>query len=72
MVILWSFRLFWDIFWDIFWAMGYILWPFGKLHSGNLVYFSHFGVVCREKVGNPGLDRHLQGRDWWRRTFTTR
>jgi hypothetical protein len=34
----------------------YILWPFGTL-CGHLVYFSHFGMLYREKSGNPGLKR---------------
>jgi hypothetical protein len=32
----------------------YILWTFGIIHN-NLVHFSRFGVLYREKSGNPGL-----------------
>jgi hypothetical protein len=31
----------------------YILWTFGIVR-GNLVYFSHFGILYEEKSGNPG------------------
>jgi hypothetical protein len=30
----------------------YILWAFGTVR-GNLVYFSHFGILCKGKSGNP-------------------
>jgi hypothetical protein len=30
----------------------YILWTFGMV-SGNLVYFSRFGILYQEKSGNP-------------------
>jgi hypothetical protein len=32
----------------------YILWSFGNLGSGNLVYFFRFGILYQEKSGNPG------------------
>jgi hypothetical protein len=34
-------------------AIWYILWPFGILF-GYLVHFSRFGMLYREKSGNPG------------------
>jgi hypothetical protein len=36
-----------------FTVLCYILWTFGIV-SGNLVYFSRFGILYREKSGNPG------------------
>jgi hypothetical protein len=33
----------------------YILWPL----SGYLVYFPRFGLLYREKSGNPVDDRHV-------------
>jgi hypothetical protein len=36
-----------------FTVIGYILWPFGTI-CGYSVYFSHFGMLYREKSGNPG------------------
>jgi hypothetical protein len=33
-------------------AIWYILWSFGTF-CGHLVYFSHFGMLYREKSGNP-------------------
>jgi hypothetical protein len=38
----------------------YILWPFGTFY-GCLVYFSRFGMLYKEKSGNPGLG-HIFGR----------
>jgi hypothetical protein len=32
----------------------YMLWPFGTF-CGHLVIFSHFGMLYREKFGNPGI-----------------
>jgi hypothetical protein len=49
---------------NILWALGigilrpftqYILWPFGNLHSRNLVYFTRFGILYRQKSGNPAF-----------------
>jgi hypothetical protein len=37
-----------------FTAIGNILWPFG-IFCGNLVYFPRFGILDKEKTGNPGL-----------------
>jgi hypothetical protein len=31
----------------------YILWPFGTF-NGQSVYFSRFGMLHKEKSGNPG------------------
>jgi hypothetical protein len=42
--------------WSIFAAIGNILWPFG-IFCGSLVYFSRFGILDREKSGNPGGNR---------------
>jgi hypothetical protein len=39
-------------------AIWYILWPFGTF-CGLLVYFSRFGMLCREKSGNPAWDQSL-------------
>jgi hypothetical protein len=33
----------------------YILWTFGKF-CGNLVYFSRFDVLHKEKSGNPAVE----------------
>jgi hypothetical protein len=33
-------------------AKWYVLWPFDTL-CGHLVYFSRFGILYREKSGNP-------------------
>jgi hypothetical protein len=33
----------------------YILWTFGIVR-GNLLYFSRFGILYKEKSGNPGYD----------------
>jgi hypothetical protein len=44
-----------DIFYSplvYFTAIWYILWPFGIIY-GNLVYFSRFGMLYKEKSGNP-------------------
>jgi hypothetical protein len=35
-----------------FTAVRYILWPFG-ITSGNLEYFSRFGILYQDKSGNP-------------------
>jgi hypothetical protein len=35
----------------------YILWTFGIVRS-NLVYFSPFGILYREKSGNPGIETY--------------
>jgi hypothetical protein len=32
-----------------------ILWPFGNLHSGNLVYLSPFWYVVSRKIWHPEL-----------------
>jgi hypothetical protein len=34
-------------------AIGNILFPFG-IFCGNFVYFPRFGILDREKPGNPG------------------
>jgi hypothetical protein len=34
-------------------AKWHILWPIGTF-CGHLVYFSRFGMLTREKSGNPG------------------
>jgi hypothetical protein len=34
-------------------AIRYILWPFG-IFNCHLVYFSRFGMLYKEKYGNPG------------------
>jgi hypothetical protein len=36
-------------------SIWYILWAFG-MFCGQLVYFSIFGMLCREKSGNPDRD----------------
>jgi hypothetical protein len=36
-----------------FTVICYILWTFGIV-SGNLVYFSRFGIFYQEKSGSPG------------------
>jgi hypothetical protein len=36
-------------------AIWYILWPFGNFVV-SLVYFPHFGILNKEKSGNPGWD----------------
>jgi hypothetical protein len=50
------------IFYDhfvYFTAKWYILWPFGAV-CGHLVYiFPRFGMLYREKSGNPGLGAFL-------------
>jgi hypothetical protein len=33
-------------------AIWYILWPFGNI----VVIFHHFGILCQEKSGNPGIE----------------
>jgi hypothetical protein len=38
------------VFWDILWAFGVI--------SSNLVYFSRFGILYKEKSGNSGRADH--------------
>jgi hypothetical protein len=35
-----------------FTAKWYIIWPFGAF-CGYSVYFCRFGMLCREKSGNP-------------------
>jgi hypothetical protein len=37
-----------------------ILWTFGTVR-GNLVYFSRFGILYKEKSGNPGRPRAKLG-----------
>jgi hypothetical protein len=37
-------------------AIGNSLWPFG-IFCGNLVYFPRFGILDKEKSGNPALQR---------------
>jgi hypothetical protein len=37
----------------IFYYFWYIMWPF-DIVDGHLVYFSRFGVLHQEKLGNPG------------------
>jgi hypothetical protein len=52
-------------YWYILWPFGlltpicYILCPFGIFY-GNLVYFSRFGMLHREKSGNPGPCRFVR------------
>jgi hypothetical protein len=41
---------FWRVHFTVF---CYILWIFGII-SGNLAYFSRFGILYQEKSGNPG------------------
>jgi hypothetical protein len=36
----------------------YILWPLGTF-CGPLVYFSRFGMLYREKSGNPVVEHHF-------------
>jgi hypothetical protein len=36
-------------------AIWYILWPFGKF-CGHLYIFPRFGILHREKYGNPDLN----------------
>jgi hypothetical protein len=36
----------------------YILWTF-SIASGNLVYFSCFGILYQEKSGNPANNYHF-------------
>jgi hypothetical protein len=36
-------------------AIWYILCSVGIGIHGHLVYFSRFGILCKEKSGNPGL-----------------
>jgi hypothetical protein len=43
-----------------FMVFCYILWTFGVV-CGNLVYFSHFGILYKEKSGNPALSPKF----WW-------
>jgi hypothetical protein len=38
--------------------ISYILWAFGRF-CGNLVDFPRFGILYREKYGNPVSDRDL-------------
>jgi hypothetical protein len=48
------------IFYDhlvYFTAIGNILWPFGIFY-GHLEFFPRFGILYREKSGNPDLDRN--------------
>jgi hypothetical protein len=33
----------------------YMLWTFGIVR-GNLVYFSRFGILYKEKSGNPAIE----------------
>jgi hypothetical protein len=42
----------------IFMAKWYTLWPFGTIF-GHLVYFSRFGMLYREKSGNPVLRNRI-------------
>jgi hypothetical protein len=51
LVFLWSFRLFYSQM-VYFMAIWYIWWPLG-MFGGLLVYFSRFGMLYREKSGNP-------------------
>jgi hypothetical protein len=48
LVILWSFWLFYG-YWVHFMAIWYTLWSFG-------IHIFRFGMLCREKSGNPDLD----------------
>jgi hypothetical protein len=50
--ILWPFGVFCGHL-VYFMAIWYILGPFGLLY-GYLVYFSRFGILYKEKSGNPG------------------
>jgi hypothetical protein len=50
--------------WVNFLAIWYFLWRSG-IFSGNLVHFSHFGILKHEKSGKPAfsvkLKRNLNG-----------
>jgi hypothetical protein len=48
-----------------FTVICYILWTFGIVR-GNLVYFSRFGIMYREKSGNPETNRRRRGRTSFR------
>jgi hypothetical protein len=37
------------------WYILWILWPFGTF-CGHLVHFPRFGILYREKSGNPGVE----------------
>jgi hypothetical protein len=41
----------------------HILWTFGIVH-GNLVYFSCFGVLCKEKSGNPAQNCKISSNNY--------
>jgi hypothetical protein len=41
-----------------FTVFSYIFWTFGIV-CGKLVYFSHFGILYKEKSGNPVMQREL-------------
>jgi hypothetical protein len=51
--ILWSFGIFCGhlVYFVVIW---YILWSFGIFYC-HLVHFSCFGMLYKEKSGNPGL-----------------
>jgi hypothetical protein len=51
----------------LFTVFSYILWTFGIVR-GNLVYYSRFGILNREKSGNPCLPK-WQIVKFRRRTF---
>jgi hypothetical protein len=38
----------------------YILWTFGIVSCGNLIYFPRFGILYQEKSGNPATHRATQ------------
>jgi hypothetical protein len=57
-----------------FTAIWYILWPFGIFY-GHLVYFSRFGMLYKEKSGNPALSTEellktqlslIERNVWWK------
>jgi hypothetical protein len=39
---------------ECFTAVCYILWPFSNVVAIWYI-FPHFGILCQEKSGNPGL-----------------
>jgi hypothetical protein len=42
-----------------FMVFCYMLWTFGVV-CGNSVYFSRFGILHREKSGNPGCETQIK------------